>query len=203
MVTPKLPSPPRLYFAYGSNLSLLQMASRCPTSTYHSFGVLRGYRWIIGDRGYANVVKTKDEHVVYGMLYTLEPEDETLLDRAEGVPHAYFKRELDVELISKDSDEGKGSTGSTSLIDAKGEVVKVLVYVDEKRLGEGICKEEYVARINRGIKDAMEKGMERTYVEKVVRPFVREEEVGGVVVDPFHPEMGELSEDYAGLRDDI
>ena len=72
------------------------MASRCPTSTYHSsFGVLRGYRWIIGDRGYANVVKTQDEHVVYGMLYTLEPEDEALLDRAEGVPYAYLKRELD------------------------------------------------------------------------------------------------------------
>ena len=56
----------------------------------------------------------------------------------------------------------------------KGRFVKALVYVDEKRLGEGTCKEEYVARINRGIKDAMEKGMGRTYVENVLRPFVRE-----------------------------
>lgn len=222
------PTPERLYFAYGSNLSLLQMASRCPTSTYHSFGVLRGYKWIIGERGYANVVKTsksktkaraktenlsskdkptgvadgklgedrvedesdgKQVDVVYGMLYILQEEDEEKLDKAEGVPYAYFKRELDVELISKAS----ASSQSTTSKDAKGEVVKALVYVDEKRLGEGVCKEEYVARMNRGIRDAMGKGMERAYVERVLRRFVREEDVDvDGVEDPFHPEkMGD------------
>ena len=64
-----------LYFAYGSNLSLAQMASRCPTSTHHALGVLHGYKWIIGKRGYANVIATSNPpNEVWGMLYWLEPE---------------------------------------------------------------------------------------------------------------------------------
>jgi gamma-glutamylcyclotransferase len=168
------------------------MKSRCSTSTYHSFGFLKGYKWIIGERGYANVVKTKDEDVVYGMLYALQPEDEKLLDIAEGVPRAYFKRELDIQLVSV-ADENR----SVDLGEPNGEIVKALVYVDERRLGEGVCKEEYVARINRGIKDAMEKGMERWYVEKVIRRFVRDEDVpNGEVEDPFHPEKMEVNGMY-------
>jgi hypothetical protein len=77
-----------LYFAYGSNLSLTQMSSRCPSSLYHSLGVLKGYKWVIGPRGYANVVKRQkqgdeksgqEEEVVYGMLYRITMEDEQQL----------------------------------------------------------------------------------------------------------------------------
>ncbi|KAF7907216.1 uncharacterized protein EAF01_004803 [Botrytis porri] len=50
------PSPQTLYFAYGSNLSLTQMQTRCPDSTYIGMGVLQNYRWIVNQRGYANVV---------------------------------------------------------------------------------------------------------------------------------------------------
>jgi gamma-glutamylcyclotransferase len=186
----------RLYFAYGSNLSLTQMASRCPTSVYHSLGVLRGYRWIIGERGYANIVtdavttlsssssnenqiQGEEQHGVYGMLYTVQASDELRLDRAEGVPYAYIKRELDVELLST---EGACETG--------GEVVRALVYVDESRLGEGVCREEYTVRINRGIRDAVGKGMKGWYVERVIRPFVPGGRVpwdGEEAGDPFHP----------------
>ncbi|KAH8798873.1 hypothetical protein F5882DRAFT_394766 [Hyaloscypha sp. PMI_1271] len=173
--------PPRLYFAYGSNLSLSQMASRCPTSTYHALGILHNYKWIIGPRGYANVVSSRptphsqQEDLVYGLLYTLQPADEALLDRAEGVPRSYTKHVLDVELVVPGK-EGK-------------ERVKALVYVDEVRTGTGVCKEEYVARMNRGIRDAVAKGMPRSYVEGVLRKWVRDVEVadGEEVGDPFHP----------------
>ena len=169
------------------------MKSRCPTSAYHSFGYLRDYRWIIGERGYANVIKTPRptagaaEHVVYGMLYTLEPSDEEKLDVAEGVPDAYIKLELDISLESKDGGgDGKEERGN---MDASGEVARALVYVDEKRLGEGVCVEEYVVRINRGVRDARSKGMGEWYVRECIRPFVREEDVpdDGLVEDPFHP----------------
>jgi gamma-glutamylcyclotransferase len=72
-----------LYFAYGSNLSPTQMSSRCPSSLCHSFGVLKGYKWVIGPRGYANVVRSQsqgdeessqEEEVVYGMLYQITME---------------------------------------------------------------------------------------------------------------------------------
>jgi len=173
------------------------MRSRCPTSKYHSFGFLPNYKWIIGERGYANVIKTPPptdnqesptpEHVVYGMLYVLEDQDEENLDIAEGVPYAYYKRELDIELVSKDSENG-------------GQVVKALVYVDERRLGEGICKEEYVHRMNRGIRDAKSKGLEDEWVRRYIRPFVREEEVtdDGEVEDPFHPSKSEETYDEEG-----
>ena len=48
---------PTIYFGYGSNLWLHQMALRCPTSQYLGVARLNGYRWIINDRGYANVVE--------------------------------------------------------------------------------------------------------------------------------------------------
>jgi len=76
------PPPSTLYFAYGSNLSLTQMSSRCPSSTYHSLGVLKGYRWVIGPRGYANVVPVPSEsesEEVYGILYQITQEDERKL----------------------------------------------------------------------------------------------------------------------------
>jgi hypothetical protein len=43
--------------------------------------------------------------------------------------------------------------------------------------------------MNRGIRDAVEKGMPRSYVEGVLRKWVRDVEVvdGGEVEDPFHP----------------
>jgi gamma-glutamylcyclotransferase len=179
------------------------MASRCPTSKYHSFGVLKGYKWIIGERGYANVIKMPDvkdkvakeeQHVVQGMLYTLSERDEEALDVAEGVPFAYLKRDLDIELISRDAGENGGEGRRRG---GAGEVVKALVYVDERRLGEGVCKEEYVARMNRGIRDAVGKGMEEGWVRRYVRPFVREEDVpdDGKVEDPFHPSNVEAYEE--------
>jgi gamma-glutamylcyclotransferase len=176
------------------------MSSRCPSSTYHSSGVLRGYRWIIGPRGYANIVKTKSttsggekdegEDVVYGMLYLLhDPYDEEALDRSEGVPEAYTKHFLSVELLSVD--ERGANFGGQERMRVEGDGgVKALVYVDLKRTGEGVCKEEYVGRMNRGIRDAVAKGMPESYVERVMRPFVREEAVldEGEVEDPFHPD---------------
>ncbi|TVY59014.1 hypothetical protein LCER1_G000302 [Lachnellula cervina] len=174
------PANKTLYFAYGSNLSLTQMASRCPTSTYHALAALHGWKWIIGERGYANVVASpasatatstfglrgrplapadededeeeRGEDYVVGMLYYLEAADEASLDRAEGVPDAYVKQMLDVDVL--------GAGGKET-----GERVQALVYVDVARTGMGVCKEEYVGRMNRGVRDAEGKGMSASYGE--------------------------------------
>ena len=47
----------RVYFAYGSNLSLTQMTFRCPGSTMIGIALLRDWTWIINTRGYANVIQ--------------------------------------------------------------------------------------------------------------------------------------------------
>lgn len=92
-------SSPTIYFGFGSNLWLDQMRTRCPTSTYLGVARLNDYKWIINDRGYANVVSSpsanssekKYAHTVFGLVYALLPTDESRLDRNEGVPHAYTK----------------------------------------------------------------------------------------------------------------
>jgi gamma-glutamylcyclotransferase len=174
MTSAKISSPAqrKLYFAYGSNLSLTQMANRCPESSYYSLAVLKKYRWIINDRGYANILPSNEENLVYGLLFWISTSDEETLDRAEGVPSVYEKH---IITVSTQSVEGKAS----------GEV-KVLVYVDVTRVREGVCREEYVARMNRGIKDAVAKGMPMSYVKDVLRRFVPEEELKGEKIeDPF------------------
>lgn len=45
--------------------------------------------------------------------------------------------------------------------------------------------DRYVARMNRGIGDAVEKGMPESYVKDVLRKWVRDEEVPPEVHDPF------------------
>ncbi|KAL7818459.1 hypothetical protein V8C26DRAFT_396314 [Trichoderma gracile] len=173
-----------LYFAYGSNLSTEQMRQRCPYSTAVGLGKLSGWRWIINERGYANIVELdgddavgeskgngkgkgkmeeNDSHV-YGMLYLLPTEDEDRLDGYEGVPWAYEKVYLEASWVSSSSGDER---------DAGEELtpVKVLAYVDRKRTTEGRPKEEYVGRMERGIEDAVGNwGMKGGYAD-VLRRF--------------------------------
>jgi hypothetical protein len=105
------------YFAYGSNLSPTQMRLRCehdPATSSRPLAIARldRWRWLICERGYANVVpprewrvgrqvshgemvsvssaETQEEEndVVFGVLYEMTPEDEYLLDGYEGVDHS-------------------------------------------------------------------------------------------------------------------
>lgn len=156
---------PRLYFGYGSNLWKEQMLLRCPTSSYMGIARLNGYRWIINERGYANVVETFDStkspaNEVWGLVFSLQPSDEDKLDVNEGVPEAYTKEDLEVEFWS------------TNNGDAKPEVTQMLVYIDRKRLEPDVPKKEYIYRMNRGVADALEEGVPVEYVNEVVRKFI-------------------------------
>jgi hypothetical protein len=91
-----------IYFAYGSNLHLQQMAYRCPESRYLGTGRLYGFRWQINERGYANVVADEEDSFVDGICYLLNTEDEYTLDLNEGVDFgAYEKELLNVEVICR------------------------------------------------------------------------------------------------------
>ncbi|KAK3330673.1 hypothetical protein B0H66DRAFT_71653 [Apodospora peruviana] len=172
----------RLYFGYGSNLWLEQMALRCLGSDFIGIGRLPRYRWMINSRGYANVAETnnpqnstnnnKDEEEaeeVWGLVYALSEADEKQLDVNEGVPFAYEKRVLEVECLWESSDGNGGKKERTKEM--------VLVYIDFKRAdGEGnLPRAEYVYRMNMGIGDALRKGVPRGYVDKVLRRWIPEE----------------------------
>lgn len=161
------PSTPRLYFAYGSSLSTSEMQSRCSTSKFYSIAVLRNHRWFVNERGYANIVPSLPgqnglEDVVWGILHTLRPFDEELLDKNEGIPWAYSKEDMDVEAVSI-TEDGRGT---------RREVVRALVYIDRERVQESYPWPKFVVKMNKGIQEAVERGLPRTWVDKVVRPYM-------------------------------
>lgn len=88
-----------LYFAYGSNMHLQQIAARCHDSTLFAKGILRDYRWQINSRGGANVTEGNQEDFVEGIIFTVSPSDVQALRRYEGVEQQFYvERKLDIEV---------------------------------------------------------------------------------------------------------
>ena len=138
------------YFGYGSNLSKEQMAIRCPESKYYASGTLSGYSWLINARGYASITPSESEFVL-GEVFTLSQQDIDYLDIYESVEEGmYLKSNLSIET-------SKGT-------------IDCLVYIaSDSTLG--IPKEEYIERINLGIKSA---NLPDDYVQKTIRSFIPE-----------------------------
>ena len=133
------------------------MARRCPENKFVGLGILRGWKWFINDRGYANVIRSPQD-LVYGLVYEISPSDEAKLDQHEEVPQIYTKEMLVIDLQS-------GVSGEKSLVPS-------LVYVDGKRVEEGEPRKEYIHRMNMGISDAAERGLPRWYIDKYIRRFI-------------------------------
>lgn len=183
-----------VYFGYGSNLWRQQMEQRCPHSEYKGVARLNDYKWLINERGYANVVQIPRhksleaeeeeeaslssaepyEDEVWGLVYTLQPSDEARLDRNEGVPIAYTKEWLVCDFWPVE--DGAGPANLT----AKPELVDMLVYINREQVTPSAPKKEYIYRMNKGIDDAVDEGVPGKYVEKVMRKFIPE---GGVEED--------------------
>lgn len=80
-----------LYFSYGSNMSPMQMAERCPGSFHRGTGVLHGWRFHITTRGSASIVPFADGEV-HGVLWRCSAEHFHTLDRFEGVALGNYRR---------------------------------------------------------------------------------------------------------------
>ena len=130
------------------------MVRRCPESKFVGLGILRGWKWFINNRRYANIVRSPQD-LVYGLVYEISPSDEASLDRSEGVPEAYTKESVGIEL--RLANNGKEVFG------------QCLVYIDERRVEQGEPWEEYVHRMNMGINDAVAQGLPEWYIEKYMR----------------------------------
>ena len=87
-----------LYFAYGSNLNLGQMAVRCPQAQLMERAVLEGYE--LAFRCGVLTVLPKEDGRVDGLLWKVNAWDERALDRYEGYPHLYTKELLPVQTDS-------------------------------------------------------------------------------------------------------
>ena len=80
-----------LYFAYGSNMDLVQMGDRCPAAVTVSRAELPAYRFIINSRGVATVAPDTTS-TVQGLLWKISKKDERSLSRYEGVKQGIYKK---------------------------------------------------------------------------------------------------------------
>lgn len=173
-----------LYFGYGSDLWMSQMAQRCPNSVYVGIARLRGYKWMINERGYADVVhnphvssiEAETSSHVRGLVYRLTADDERRLDINEAVPSAYEKRMHTVDFWHSDeaSPSADPQISSINSVNDEDYLTKItaLIYIDQSRVAESEPQDEYIVRMNKGIEDAVRIGVPEYYVRKVSRKFI-------------------------------
>ena len=82
--------------AYGSNLDLSRMEGRCPKCAIEGTTVIPGYRLLFKQSrtgAYATVEQDANCSVP-GVIYRIGEDAELTLDRCEGYPRYYYKREI-------------------------------------------------------------------------------------------------------------
>ncbi len=105
-----------LYFAYGSNINLDQMAYRCPDAQVMGPVTLKDYELLFRRGGFATIAP-KEGAAVPGLLWSITPVCERSLDRYEGYPRFYDKRMVTVR-------------------DGEGRSLSVMAYIMDERFRE-------------------------------------------------------------------
>ena len=96
-----------LYFAYGSNLDLEQMAQRCPDAEIVGPVRLENYELRFRGSGFATVAPKKGS-TVHGLVWKITPNCEQSLDRYEGYPRHYTKETVTVkDAAGADAGDGR------------------------------------------------------------------------------------------------
>ena len=134
MLTAGLKMTRRLYIAYGSNMNQEQMAIRCPDAQVVASSHLRD--WQLKMPHVANIEPRQGGRVPV-LIWEISDEDERKLDRYEGYPRFYDKREL--------------------MVNVKGKMVAALVYVmtdSHKNRLDKKAGPDYEEKIKKGYIDA-------------------------------------------------
>lgn len=195
---------PRLYVAYGSNLNIQQMAHRCPTARLYATGVIKDYELQFKGQptsAFATIAKKSGSEVPVA-VWEIQRADEYFLDRYEGYPSHYFKKDVPVELND-------------------GREVNAMVYIMNLRMGFGMPSTHYYRTVHQGYLDckldtgvlnkALGESAMRFYSSAVGTPsmqmrmnFPTEPTADDVDEDeePIEDEDEELDEDY-DEEDDI
>lgn len=125
----------KLYIAYGSNLNIQQMASRCPSATIYATGVLSNWELIYRGKmtnSHATIRK-KNGASVPVLVWSIQPSDEYRLDRYEGYPFYYYKKSI--------------------MVDIAGNRKKGMVYIMNDHERPGKPSQQYIATIQQGYID--------------------------------------------------
>ena len=90
----------KYYLAYGSNLNIPQMQFRCPEARIVGTAVIEGYRLLFkGSKtgSYLTIEKAEGYEVPVG-VWEVSERDERNLDRYEGYPTFYYKKEMQLKV---------------------------------------------------------------------------------------------------------
>ena len=106
----------RYYIAYGSNLSVEQMKHRTPDAKIVGTATLQGWRLLF--KGCATI-EPKEGREVPVLIWEISDTDEKNLDRYEGYPIYYYKRELPVTVTPLDGGAPMELTAMVYIMDEK------------------------------------------------------------------------------------
>lgn len=137
----------KLYFAYGANTNLAQMARRCPSARYVCNVTLRNHQLVF--RGVADVVPARDK-TVRGALWLITPACEQALDGFEGFPLLYVKRYVTVRIAGKRR--------------------RIMFYVMRNRRYEGLPSASYEECLRTGYGDC---GMPEAQIDDAIQRAAR------------------------------
>ncbi len=138
----------RLYVAYGSNLNISQMKYRCPGAKLYGTGEISDYELQFKGQPHSAfaTIAPKEGASVPVAVWEISQKNEQALDRYEGYPSHYFKRDVPVQL--------------------DGEEVSAMVYIMNLKMGFGLPSPYYYQTVLEGYHDC---GLDTDALEEAVK----------------------------------
>lgn len=130
----------KLYLAYGSNLNKTQMRIRCPRARAIGTAELRNYELLFKGSKTVSYLTIEIKHggKVPVAVWEVDENDIKALDRYEGYPSFYYKKELSVNVRLNDETKERQSA---------------FVYIMHENRQIGIPSQDYVDTCRDGYKD--------------------------------------------------
>ena len=90
----------RYYIAYGSNLNIPQMRMRCPGARIIGTSVIKDYQLLFkgSKTGSYLTIEPMEGAEVPVVIWEVTETDEKALDRYEGYPNFYYKKEMTLDI---------------------------------------------------------------------------------------------------------
>lgn len=90
----------RYYIAYGSNLNIMQMRMRCPGARIIGTSVIEDYQLLFkgSKTGSYLTIEPMEGAEVPVVIWEVTETDEKALDRYEGYPNFYYKKEMNLDI---------------------------------------------------------------------------------------------------------
>lgn len=151
----------KYYIAYGSNLNVEQMKWRCPGAVIVGTSILKGWRLAFkGSKtgSYLTIEESAGDEVPVA-IWRVTQRDEAALDRYEGYPTFYYKRDLRIT----DWQFSDGVPGEKS--------ITAMVYIMHENRPYGVPSKFYIDVCSEGYREfGFDIGfLDRAYDQSLVR----------------------------------